>query len=204
MAGTSDRFRAAITAMDAENARDPHREAAGGAEHPKELLYAQRLTEWVERLAPNASEELLLAARGLHICRWTIPRDTYPKDRNGYFRWRNTLKRFHADKVGGILREVGYAPHVVERVCELIRTKSQVKDEESRVLEDGVSLLFLEHQFAEFSRRTERGQMIEILRKVWEKMTPRARAIALELPLDEPERELVAAALSPASPASGP
>ena len=65
----SGRFQDAITRIDAANAQDPH-----GIELP----YAQRLSAWVERLAPDASEELRLAARAQHICRWTIPRATYP------------------------------------------------------------------------------------------------------------------------------
>jgi hypothetical protein len=38
-------------------------------------LYAQRLTDWVLRLSPDATEELRLAARCQHICRWEIPRE---------------------------------------------------------------------------------------------------------------------------------
>ena len=58
----SGRFQDAITRIDAANAQDPR-----GIELP----YAQRLSGWVERLAPDASEELRLAARAQHICRWT-------------------------------------------------------------------------------------------------------------------------------------
>src|ERR1051325_5529657 len=110
------RFREAVRRFDEENAQDPKSEIIDGAAQPRELVYAKRLSEWVMKLAPNASEELRLAARCQHICRWTIPRDSYPMDRAGYLRWREALKKFHAQKAGEILREAGYQEDVIRRV----------------------------------------------------------------------------------------
>ena len=101
-------FEDAIRRFDEENARDPNLETASGVSHPRELLYAQRLTDWVLRLCPDASEPLRLAARCQHICRWEIPRGSYPMDRAGYLKWRADLKIFHAQKAGEILHEIGY------------------------------------------------------------------------------------------------
>ena len=63
------RFRAAVTAFERENAEDPHTLSVSGAERPRELVDAERLSAWVERLAPDASEALQLAARCQHIRR---------------------------------------------------------------------------------------------------------------------------------------
>ena len=68
------------------------------APHPR-FLYARRLTEWVLKLAPEASQSLRLAARCQHLCRWMIPRETQPMTRAGYLRWRNESKHFHARRV---------------------------------------------------------------------------------------------------------
>ena len=78
-----DAYQIACERFDAENARDPNLEFAGGERHPRELLYARRLTDWVLELAPDASEALRLAARCQHICRWIIPRDSQPMTRAG-------------------------------------------------------------------------------------------------------------------------
>ncbi|MGH7990416.1 MAG: DUF4202 domain-containing protein, partial [Limisphaerales bacterium] len=110
------KFEAAIRRFDGENSRDPNREIAGGISHPRELLYAERLTNWVLRLCPNASEELRLAARCQHLCRWQIPRANYPMTRAGYLKWRADLKKFHAQKAGEILREIGYDKNMIHRV----------------------------------------------------------------------------------------
>ena len=66
----NDQFAAAIRRFDEENSRDPNSENG----QPRELLYAQRLAEWVRRLSPAASEPLRLASHCQHLCRWMIPR----------------------------------------------------------------------------------------------------------------------------------
>src|SRR5579871_1982285 len=97
-----EHFRKAIQLFDELNAQDPNRESADGAEHPRELLNARRLTDWVMKLAPDASEALRLAARCQHLCRWEIPRSSYAMDRAGYLKWRTVLKQFHAQKSGEV------------------------------------------------------------------------------------------------------
>ena len=112
-------FEAALRRFDEENARDPNTETVNGVSQPRELVYAHRLYDWVLKLAPNASQELLLAARSQHICRWNIPRDRYPMDRAGYLKWRNDLKQFHARKSGEILRGLGFDENVIVHVQAL-------------------------------------------------------------------------------------
>src|SRR5439155_8492595 len=123
---------------------DPNRETVDGAEHPRELIYAQWLTDWMLKLCPQASEELRLAARCQHLCRWQVPRDSYPMTRAGYLRWRGDLKKFHAQKAGEILRETGYPEEVITRVQALNLKKNFPQDPESLVLEDALCLVFLE------------------------------------------------------------
>src|SRR5687767_3464396 len=128
------KFRRAIQRFDEENSRDPNTETVDGVARPRELVYAERLTDCVMKLKPDASEALRLAARCQHICRWTIPRDTYERTKAGYLKWRAELKKFHAQKAGEILREVGYADEVVARVQALNLKKDFPHDPDSRVL----------------------------------------------------------------------
>src|SRR4051812_17453985 len=103
------RFQRALELFDQANAADPNVETAEGKPEPRELLFARRLYDWVQRLVPNPSETLLLAARCQHICRWMISRDSYPMTRAGYLKWRNDLKVFHSGKAGEILVQAGYS-----------------------------------------------------------------------------------------------
>lgn len=198
------RFETALRRFDEENARDPHTEQAAGAAHPRELLYAQWLSEWIEKLCPAASEELRLAARCQHLCRWMIPRDSYPMTRAGYLKWREALKQFHARKAGEILREVGYPEALIARVQQLNLKQDFPRDAEGRVLEDALCLVFLEHQLGELARKTTDEKLINALQKAWKKMTPAAQAFALALPYAPQHRALLEQALQPADPHPSP
>lgn len=193
-----DRFQAALSRFDAANAEDPNDEMVAGAACPRELLYAQRLTDWVLKLAPDASEELQLAARCQHLCRWQIPRSDYPMTRAGYLQWRSELKKFHARKAGEILEGVGYPPETVAKVQALNLKKNFPTDPDSRVLEDALCLVFLEFQFSELAAKTEPAKVINALQKSWHKMTVTAQAVALKLPLGQRETALLQEALKPA------
>jgi hypothetical protein len=188
----------ALERFEAENARDPNLESDGGGRHPRELLYARRLTEWVLKLAPEASESLRLAARCQHLCRWMIPRETYPMTRAGYLRWRNDLKQFHARTSAEILRESGYGEEMIEKVRDLNLKKNFPAEAESRILEDALCLVFLEFQFADLARKTAEDKIINAVQKTWQKMTPAAHARALALPLGTDEKRLILRALESA------
>ena len=189
-------FEDAIRRFDNENARDPNRETADGVSHPRELLYAQRLTDWILKLCPEASEPLRLAARCQHICRWEIPRGSYPMNRAGYLKWRADLKKFHAQKAGEILREIGYDEKVIRRVQDLNLKRDFPNDPVGRVLEDALCLVFLEFQFADLAAKTAEDKTINALHKSWEKMTEAARAEALKLEFGPREKDLLQRALN--------
>jgi hypothetical protein len=186
------KFQAAIRRFDEENARDPHRENG----QPRELLYADRLAQWVLRLCPNPSEAVRLAARCQHICRWKIPRSDYPMTRPGYLKWRADLKKFHAQHAGEILREVGYDDETIRRVQDFNLKKNFPADPECRLLEDTLCLVFLEFQFTEFAAKTEDDKVINAVKKSWDKMTEAARAEALKLNYGEREKQLIQKALT--------
>jgi hypothetical protein len=189
------RFQEAIAHFDAENAKDPYSETVGSEPVPRELLYARRLTDWVLKLEPKASEALQLAARCQHIRRWEIPRGEFPADKAGYHRWRTKLKSFHAEVAEKILCTCGYDDAMIARVRELnLKTKFPA-DPDSRRLEDALCLVFLEFQLEEFAQRTEREKVVNALRKSWAKMTEQGRKAALSLALTGKAGELVAEAI---------
>jgi hypothetical protein len=189
------RFEEALRRFDEENSRDPNVEYENGTPQPRELVYARWLSDWVLKLCPHASEELRLAARCQHLCRWMSPRDSYPMTRAGYLRWREDLKKFHAEKAGAILKEVGYLEEIVSRVQKLNLKKEFPNDPESRVLEDALCLVFLERQFAELAGKSSDEKMLNALQKSWKKMTSAAQAQALKLNYGKREKDLIDRAL---------
>ena len=189
-------FQQAVQAFDHANAQDINILRIDQVAHPRELWYAKELTRWVLRLEPNASEALLLAARCQHIERWKVPRSEFPAGRLGYLNWRKELARFHASKSGEILRDVGYSEEIIQRVREL-NLKLDIKhDPETQVLEDALCLVFLESQLGEFSRKTDKMKLAEIIHKTWKKMSSKGREMALQLNMDGASRKLIEKAIS--------
>ena len=185
------RFQRALDRFDALNAQDPHTDLVEGRPEPRELVYARRMTQWLHRLEPDASAALQLAARSQHLMRWHISRETFPKDRAGYIRWRTTLYDFHADRAAEVLREVGYDDAMIDRVRSLIRKQNLKTDPESQTLEDVICLVFLENYFAQFARDHDEEKLLKILRKTWRKMSDRGHAAAMKLNLGPRELELI-------------
>lgn len=191
------RFQTAIEAFDQANAEDPHCLILDGVRRPRELLNAERLSSWVNRLDPNASLALRLAARCQHIRRWQIPRESYPEGRVGYLTWRTQLARFHADTAAELLEAAGYDRPLIDEVRRINLKQNLHSSPDMRTMEDALCLAFLEFEFADFCRKYPSQKVIEVVQKTWRKMSVRAHEVALGLPLDPESLALVTRALSP-------
>jgi len=194
----SPRFDHALALIDAANGRDPNRANFEGREYPAELIYSMRMSEWLDRLEPTASEALRLAVRCQHLRRWEVPRSQFPMTRPGYLHWRTKLSAFHAESAAGILREAGYDEPAIARVKSLIRKERIKNDAEAQTLEDVACLVFLEQDYVDFASRHEEAKIIDILRKTWRKMSDRGHAAAIKLATTLPEewRVLIERALA--------
>jgi hypothetical protein len=188
----TEQFRAAIAKIDEANSRDP----SSVRGEPGEVVYSRRMSEWLERLEPNAGEALRLAARAQHIRRWEIPRGKYPITRAGYHQWRTALYSFHADAAAQVLWAVGYGEEIVARVRSLLRKEKLKSDPEMQTLEDVVCLVFLENYFADFAPKHDEEKVIGILRRTWKKMSERGHQAALGLELPDAARRLIQKALA--------
>ncbi|MCH8969694.1 MAG: DUF4202 domain-containing protein [Planctomycetes bacterium] len=194
-----ERFSEAIKKIDAANQEDPRSEMVDGRPQPRELLFAQRVYQWVEQLAEDPSEELLLAARAHTLRRWMIPRDRYPMTTVGYHQWRNALAQFHADEAETILHAAGYPAEQIQSIRDFITKKNWPENKEACVLEDADCLVFLETKLSDYIDDWQDTKTLRILQRTIRKMTPEARTRAFQLKLGERERELVHRAANPAT-----
>ncbi len=190
MIADESRFNDAIARFDAANAEDPNQEIVDGVAWPRELLYAQRMSEMLERFDPEAPESVRLAVRAQHIQRWKTPRESYPMDRQGYLQWRTGLYAFHADTAARLMREAGYDDEMIERVKAAVGKKGLKLNPETQLLEDVVDLVFIEHYMSGFAGRHadyDEEKWLGIIRKTWQKMSSRAREFALSGAIRLPE-----------------
>jgi hypothetical protein len=182
----------ALAGIDAVHAEDPEKE--GG--RPKELVYAERMSAWLARLVPQASEALQLAVRCQHLRRWAIPRASFPEGKLGYLSWRKQESLAHAALAGELLAAAGYDAPAVQRVQSLIKKERIKHDAEAQALEDVTCLVFLEYEFAAFAPKHDDAKLVDILRKTWPKMSAQGQQQALGLKLAAPLRQLVEKALA--------
>lgn len=180
----TEKFNRAIQEFDKANRADPNEVVWQGTSYPKELLYGQQMTACLNDFQPNASESLQLAARAQHICRWEIPRKSFPMNKEGYHLWRNSLKKFHAEKAAGILLEVGYDQPTIDQVKFLLQKKQLKRNSDTQTLEDVICLVFLQYYMEDFAAHNTEEKMIQILQKTWGKMSEvgQEKALTLKLP----------------------
>jgi hypothetical protein len=188
-------FQNAITWIDVENAQDPNSEIFQSKNYPKELLYSNRMYEKLMIFEPNASEEVQIASKAQHICRWKMPRESYPMDRVGYLKWREDLKKFHAKTTADILVKSGYSNGFIDRVSFLIEKKLLKKDMETQLLEDVICLVFLEYYFDTFVQKHDREKMKNIILKTWNKMSEDGHQQALKINFSDANFQLIKEAL---------
>ncbi|MCJ1296291.1 hypothetical protein MMC34_007857 [Xylographa carneopallida] len=188
---------AALSAIDAAHALDPTLIDTPSGPVPYELHYARKMTAYLTQRCPSAPPTLQLAIRAQHFRRWEVPRDSYPATKQGYFAWRTYLKKRQAEQAAQICRESEFSEEEAERVAALIRKEDLKSDEETQVLEDVASLVFLDDQFEGFEKRLgDEEKMVGILRRTWAKMSERGREMALGMKMGENAKRLVGRALA--------
>ncbi|KAI9862801.1 MAG: hypothetical protein M1824_000931 [Vezdaea acicularis] len=173
----------ALSIIDAGHAEDPKNIINDGTDVPYELHYARKMSSYLQRLDPNASEMLQIAIRAQHFRRWEVPRSSYPMTRAGYFAWRTFLKKRQATQAEEICIQCGYSDEDAGRVASLIRKEDLKKDEETQTLEDTACLVFLDDQFEDFEKEHDEEKIISIIRKTWAKMSEKGHEEALKIDL---------------------
>lgn len=188
--------------IDAAHAADPMKTPEG---RPAELVYADRMEGWVARVVPEASELLRLAARSQHLERWSVPRQSFPLDKAGYHAWRRSLYTKQAERARSLLLEAGVPAEEAAEVAVWVSKTALKTNPGTQALEDAACLVFLENEIGGFAAQHAdypRDKFIDILRKTWRKMSPKAQELALGLDLPAGIAELVREAVGGQPPAA--
>jgi Domain of unknown function (DUF4202) len=189
-----DAYARARTLIDAVHAADPAKAADG---RPAELAYADRVESWVVRIVPGADPVLRLAARCQHLERWSVPRSSFPMDRPGYLSWRKSLYVKQAEKARLLLVEAGLSPENAADAATWVSKTGLKSNPGTQALEDAAVLVFLESEIEAFAAQHAeypREKFVDILRKTWRKLSPRAQELARGLDLPPPIAALVRSA----------
>lgn len=177
----SDPLTSVIEAIDEANKADPTLEADDtGAMVPACLLYGLRMSAELDGLAPDATDVLKIAARGQHIERWKVTRDSYPEGRAGYLKWRRDQGRAHGERLAGLMQDAGYGAEDCERVGVLLRKEGIKREADVQMLEDTICMVFMRYYFAPFAEKHPHDKVVDIVAKTARKMSPEGRDLALK------------------------
>jgi len=183
-------FDRAIALIDAANSKDLNHEISDGQTWPKELLYSHRMSDMLQRYAPNADDANKLAIRAQHIERWKLSRNDYPANRQGYLKWRTDLYTFHAHTTAKLLKQAGYAEKFIDCVKQAVGKKSLKTNPNTQLLEDVTDLVFIEYYMLNFTAKHpeyDEEKWLRIIRKTWKKMSNNAQQFALSGGITLPE-----------------
>lgn len=172
-----------LEAIDAANAQDPTQEDG----QPAALLYGQRMSAEQDRLFPGASDVLKIAARGQHVERWKLARESFPEGRAGYLAWRKAEAVHHAEVVTALMQSAGYSAEDRDAAARMLRKEGIKRDEQVQALEDIICFVFLKWYFAPFAAKHPADKVQRIVEKTARKMSAEARARVLkefELPAE--------------------
>jgi len=169
--------------IDAAHEADPNRAPDGRA---AELAYADGMEKWIVRIVPGADDTLRLAARCQHLERWRVPRSSFPEGKPGYLAWRRSLYVKQAERARELLLEAGVPRERADDAATWVSKTGLKTNAGTQALEDAAVLVFLESEIEAFAAQHSgypRGKFVDILRKTWRKMSPRAQELALGLDL---------------------
>lgn len=178
-----DAYERARNLIDQAHAADPKRADDG---RPAELVYADRMENWVARVAAEPTPLLRLAARCQHLERWSVPRASFPDGKVGYLSWRKSLYTKQAERARALLLEAGVPENEAAEVATWVAKSGLKTNPGTQALEDAACLVFLENEIGEFAAQHAeypREKFIDILKKTWRKMSPRAQELARGLAL---------------------
>lgn len=191
-----DAYAHARRLIDTAHSADPHQTSDG---RPAELVYADRMERWVGRVANEPTPRLLLAARCQHLERWAVPRASFPDGKAGYFAWRKSLYTKQAERARELLLQAGIPAEDAAEVATWVSKSGLKTNSGTQALEDAACLVFLENEIESFAaQHTDypREKFVDIIRKTWRKMSPRAQELALTLTLPADIRALVREAVA--------
>ena len=186
-----DAYARARELIDAAHRADPSLAADG---RPAELVYADRMEAWVERLVAAAPPPLRLAARSQHLERWSVPRASLPPGQAGYLAWRKSLYQKQAARARELALQAGVSAAEADDIATWVSKSGLRTNAGTQALEDAACLVFFEHELAPFAAKHAdypQPKVVAILRRTWRKMSPAAQALAAGLALPSAVAELV-------------
>ena len=173
----------AVELINSVHNQDPNSETIDGVDIKAELLYSQRMLDILQKVQPNASLELQLAAQCQHISRWSIPRTTFSMDKKGYYQWRAAIMEHQLSVTSSVLKQAEINEQSIEIVVDTLKNKADKTNINASIIEDTACLTFIKWYLVPFAGQFDPEKAKVILQKTVGKMSERGLKLIPELQL---------------------
>jgi tRNAThr (cytosine32-N3)-methyltransferase len=115
-------------------------------------------------------------------------------DRAGDNAWRHALYARQSERARELLRIAGVPDPAADAVATWVAKSGLHRNPGTQALEDAACMVFLEHEIEHFAARHadySHEKMVHILRRIWRKMSPEARAAATTLAMPKALRAML-------------
>lgn len=177
MAILEKQYNKAVELINSVHQLDPNSETVDDIEIKSELLYSARMLEILEKVAPNASFELKLAAQCQHISRWSIPRATFPTGKKGYYEWRAAIMKHQLSVSTNTLKQAGIDDEAIAFIIDALKNKADKLNLNASIIEDTACLTFIKWYLVPFAGQFDPDKAKTILQKTANKMSEKGLAL---------------------------
>ena len=181
----------AVELINSVHNQDPNSETNDGVEVKAELLYSQRMLTILEKVQPNASFELKLAAQCQHISRWSIPRATFSMDKKGYYQWRAAIMEHQLNVSTHRLQQADVEEDAISIIVDALKNKADKTNLNASVIEDTACLTFIKWYLVPFAGQFDPEKAKVILQKTANKMSERGLRLISEIELSNDVQQVL-------------
>ena len=178
-------YNKAVVLINSVHQQDPNSETVDGIEIKSELLYSRRMLRMLEKVQPDASFALKLAAQCQHISRWSIPRATFPTGKKGYYEWRAAIMKHQLSVTTSVLQQAEINGQSIEIIVDALKNKADKSNINASIIEDTACLTFIKWYLVPFAGQFDPEKAKDILQKTAGKMSERGLKLISEIELSK-------------------
>ena len=182
---TETQYNKAVDFINSVHQQDPNSETVDGIEIKSELLYSRRMLRMLEKVQPDASFALKLAAQCQHISRWSIPRATFPTGKKGYYEWRAAIMKHQLSVTTSVLQQAEINGQSIEIIVDALKNKADKSNFNASIIEDTACLTFIKWYLVPFAVQFDPEKAKVILQKTANKMSERGLKLISEIELSK-------------------
>lgn len=188
---TETQYTTAVELINTVHNQDLNTETVEGIEIKAELLYSQRMLSILEKVQPNASFGLKLAAQCQHISRWSIPRATFSMDKKGYYQWRAAIMEHQLTVSTSTLKQAGIEDDDISIIADALKNKADKSNINASIIEDTACLTFIKWYLVPFAGQFDPEKAKVILQKTANKMSDRGLKLISEIELSSDVQQVL-------------